>query len=75
MVAHLPESSMPSVDTQDVGRTPSPGPAGVRPGLKVVRVTTGGSGTALDRVIANRTHGSILLTGAGCEWTGTSINP
>jgi hypothetical protein len=29
---------------------------------------------ALDRVIANRTHGSILLTGAGCEWTGTSVN-
>jgi hypothetical protein len=31
------------------------------------------AGRALDRVIADRTRGSILLTGAGCEWTGTVL--
>jgi hypothetical protein len=66
---------MPSVDIQDGGRTRSPGSCGraaraPRSCVSLPEVV----GRALDRAIANRTHGSILLTGAGCEWTGTSVN-
>jgi hypothetical protein len=67
---------MPSVDIQDVGRSTVTGSCGraaraPRSCLSLPEVV----GRALERAIANRTHGSILLTGAGCEWTGTSVNP
>src|SRR5437588_11724445 len=38
---------------------------------KVVRAATAGS--RMDRAIADRTHGSILLTGAGRECTGIGL--
>ena len=66
---------MPSVDIQDVRRTRSLGSCGCatkapRSCVSLPKVV----GRALDRAIAHRTHGSISLTGAGCEWTGTSVN-
>jgi hypothetical protein len=65
---------MPSVDIQDVDRTRSPGlrACGQAPRSCVSLPEVVGTGAG--PVIANRTHGSILLTGAGCEWTGTSVN-
>jgi hypothetical protein len=53
-------------------------------GHRILRVCGGGLqgravlpplvvGRALDRAIVGRTHGLILLAGAGCEWTRTVL--
>src|SRR2546423_7677707 len=74
MVAHFRIFDAYGVDIQDVGRSTVTGFCGgaaraPRSCVPLPQVVGG----ALDRAIADRTHGSILLTGAGRECTGIGL--